>query len=114
MCLIAASVEPGRLNAGFRRMANAGIACGLIAVLLLVTACCASQALHQSLHRDSDAGSHFCLVCLFAKGQVSAAPMALISAAVLFYCLGSLRAEDAPAPAILDLRLSPSRAPPRS
>ena len=95
-------------------MAHAGIASLLLSVLLLVTACSASQALHQSLHQDSDGGDHFCLVCLFAKGQVSAAPIALVSAVLLFYCLGRFRMETVPALSAADRRLSPSRAPPRS
>ena len=36
-----------------------------------------SHALHESLHHDGAANSHFCLVCLFAKGQVNAAEVAL-------------------------------------
>jgi hypothetical protein len=83
-------------------------------VLLVATACSASQALHQSLHHDSAADSHFCLICFFAKGQVSAAPVVLLSVAAVFYCLGSARPASVPAFSHFDYRLSPSRAPPRS
>jgi hypothetical protein len=83
-------------------------------VLLLATACAASQALHDFVHHDSTADSHFCLVCFLAKGQVSAAPVTFVFAAAAFYCLGSIALASAPAFSDFDYRLSPSRAPPLS
>ena len=74
----------------------------------------ACHALHHSLHHDSDDPGHFCLVCSFAKGQVSATEASAIPV-VLFlgWLFGSLQAQ-APLLPGFDYRLSPSRAPPRS
>ena len=88
---------------------------GLLAVLLLAAATFSvSHGLHQSLHRDGATDGHFCLVCSFAKGQVSAADVALVTALLVLCPLFSLRAANpSPLPAF-DYRLSPCRAPPRS
>jgi hypothetical protein len=84
----------------------------LVVLLLAVTACAASHSLHEFFHTDCSTDGHFCLVCCFAKGQVSPAPAAIVLAVFVFYCLGSLRLASAPAFAGPDYRLCPSRAPP--
>lgn len=83
-------------------------------LLLATMALAACHALHHSLHHDSDHPGHFCLVCSFTQGQVSAAE-ALAIPVVLFlgWLFGSLQAQ-APLLPGFDYRLSPSRAPPRS
>jgi hypothetical protein len=108
------NVHLERRLSGLGRVAKPALA-GLLAALLLVSATLSvSHALHQSLHRDGAANNHFCLVCSFAKGQVSAADVALASALVVFFCLCGIRAaKPSPLPGF-DYRLSPSRAPPRS
>lgn len=115
VCLIKPiSVQSGRTIRGRGRIAGAALAGLLMFVLLVATACSASQALHQSFHHDSDATGHFCLVCFFAKGHVSAASVALVAAAVAFHCLGSVALARTAALSSFDYRLSPSRAPPLS
>ena len=93
-------------------MVKAALA-GLLALLLLISATLAvSGALHQLLHRDTAGSHHLCLVCSFAKGQVSAADVALIAPLLVLCPLFSYLA-GAPLPsAVFDYRLSPSRAPP--
>jgi hypothetical protein len=88
---------------------------GLLAGLLLVCgALSVNHALHQSLHNDAGDSHHLCLVCSFAKGQVSAADVAFVAVLLVLCSLFSLRAGNpSPLPAF-DYRLSPSRAPPRS
>ena len=105
-------LEP-RLS-GLRRVAKP-VLTGLLAGLLLVCgALSVSNALHQSLHNDAAGSHHLCLVCLFAKGQVSAADVALVAALLVLCPLLSFRAGNpSPLPAF-DYRLSPSRAPPAS
>jgi hypothetical protein len=86
---------------------------GLLALLLLVaTTSSISHALHEFLHQDGAGSGHICLACSFAKGQVSAAAVALVSAVLVFCCLwGVCLANISPFPGF-DYRTSPSRAPP--
>jgi len=88
---------------------------GLLAGLLLICGVLSvSHAPHQSLHNDSGRSHHLCLVCMFAKGQVSAADVTLVTALFVLCPLICLCA-SAPSPrSAFDYRLSPSRAPPPS
>ena len=115
LCLIAGiQVHRERTLSGFSRPAKPALA-GLLALLLLISGTLSvSHTLHQSLHPDGAGDSHFCLVCLFAKGQVNAADVGLVSAAWAFSFFSAIRlASTSPLPGF-DYRLSPSRAPPRS
>ena len=86
---------------------------GLLALLLLVTGTLAvSTALHQALHDDAGGSQHLCLVCMFAKGQVSAADVTLVAALLVLSPLFSFRTGNPSSLAAFDYRLSPSRAPP--
>jgi hypothetical protein len=86
---------------------------GLLALLLLAAASCsASHALHQSLHSDGATGGHFCLLCSFAKGQVSVAAVAVMAGAIVFCCLSGLCLLATSPYLGFDYRTSPSRAPP--
>jgi hypothetical protein len=83
-------------------------------LLVVAATLSVSRALHQFLHQDSAAVGHFCLVCAFAKGQVSAAPVAVVSAVLVFCRLGVVcLISTSPFPGF-DYRTSPSRAPPSS
>jgi hypothetical protein len=88
---------------------------GLLSLFLLaVSILSVSPTLHQCLHHDSDAKDHFCLVSVFASGQVSTADAA--GAVVLPVLPGVstlllLQSEPVASP---DRRLAPSRAPPQS
>lgn len=113
MCLIAGVQLQVELKlSGLRPVAKSALT-GLLVFLLLVSGTLAvSRALHQSLHNDAAGSHHLCLVCLFAKGQVSAADVALVIALLVLCPLFSLRVGNpSPLPAF-DYRLSPSRAPP--
>ena len=103
-------LEP-RLS-GLRRVAKPALS-GLLALLLLISGTLSvSQALHQLLHNDAAGSHHVCLVCLFAKEQVSAADVAVVATLLVLLPLFSQRAGNpSPLPAF-DYRLSPSRAPP--
>ena len=86
---------------------------GLLALLLLVaTTASVSHALHEALHHGDTGSSHLCLACTLAKGQVSAAAVALLSATILCLFFWDLRLSDTLAFAGADYRISPSRAPP--
>jgi hypothetical protein len=86
---------------------------GLLALLLLAAATVsANHALHHFLHQDGGVNQHLCLVCSFAKGQVSAAEATLVAAALIVgFSFDLCRANILVLPAV-DFRLSPSRAPP--
>jgi hypothetical protein len=87
---------------------------GLLALLLLVaTTFSVSHALHQSLHQDGPGSGHFCLVCSFAKGQVSGEAVAVVSAILAFCCLWCVGLASTIFFPRFDYRLSPSRAPPQ-
>jgi hypothetical protein len=86
---------------------------GLLALLLLVSGTLSvSHALHHSLHSDEGQGSHICLVCSLAKGQVNAAAVAAAWTAPFIPCLFAVRAAHTSPPPASDYRFSPSRAPP--
>lgn len=114
-CLTGRTVlQFGRTFGGSGRRLRAAVAGLLVFLLLIVMTLSANHSLHQALHHGSAADGHFCLVCFFAKGQVSIAPVALVSAVLVFYRLGGVCLANAPAFSGFDYRLSPSRAPPRS
>jgi hypothetical protein len=103
-------LEP-RLS-GLKRVAKPALT-GLLALLLLVAGVLSvSHALHQLLHNDAAGSHHLCLACSFAKGQISAADIALVAALLVLRPLAGLPPVIlSPVPAS-DYRLSPSRAPP--
>ncbi len=107
-------MELRRTFRGSNRTGRVALATLLMFVLLLATACSASHALHQSLHRESGASDHFCLVCFLVKGHVAAAPVALVLAVLILFWFGSVGWAGVPAYCCFDYRLSPSRAPPSS
>jgi hypothetical protein len=115
VCLIAPiGVHSGRILGGLGRVPAVALTGLLVLSLLLTATLSVSHALHQSLHHDSTAHSHFCLICCFAKGQVSPAPTTFISAVIVFCCLWGVHlAHSFPFPGF-DYRTSPSRAPPLS
>lgn len=115
VCLIAfIQVQQARTVAAAGSITRQALA-GLLAVLLLAaTTLSVSHSLHQTVHQNGSANHHLCLVCSFAKGQVSATDVAITSAALVFLVLfGTRLAEFFFLPGI-DHRLSPSRAPPAS
>jgi hypothetical protein len=114
VCLIAVNiVQLGQTLSRVGRMPKSAVG-GLLALsLLFATAFSVSHALHQSLHQDGPGSGHFCLVCSFAKGQVSTAVVAVVSAVLTFCCLWWVRLASTNSLPRFDYRFSPSRAPPQ-
>ena len=114
MCLIRRkSVQSGRTSCGYGRIPRAALV-GLLTFFLPVAAAFSvSHALHHFLRHNSATDGHFCLVCSFAKGQVSAAPTVLMSVVVVFYRVEGVRLATIPAFPGCDYRTPPSRAPPQ-
>jgi hypothetical protein len=101
-----------------RPVADSGLDCkaalaALLALLLLAASTLSvSHTLHQNLHRDGAPGSHFCLVCSLAKGQLTSAEAAAALLFLVLIFLFVLPPETISRLASPDYRLSPSRAPP--
>jgi hypothetical protein len=101
-----------RKSSAFKLVAKPVLA-GLLAVLLLFTATlAASPSLHQLLHDNTAADSHFCAVCLLAQGQVQPTEIIPVICAFIFSLLLLVFTARAAACLQIDCRLSRSRAPP--
>jgi hypothetical protein len=112
LCLIGAGLQLERKTSAFNRVAKPAIA-GLLAFLLLLTVTlAASPSLHQLLHDNAAADSHFCAVCLLSQGQLDSAGVLLIVCAFVSSLLLLVLTARAVAYPQLDFRSSPSRAPP--
>ena len=99
---------------GFQKVAKPALGGLLVLLLLLLSALSASPTLHQKLHADAGATDHSCVITLFAKGQITPAPAALILAAFVSLAGAiALLAETLLLPSA-DYRFSASRAPPSS
>jgi hypothetical protein len=106
-------VQRETVSTGFNRAAKPALA-GLLAILLLaVSTISFCPSLHKFLHSDGGETNHQCLVCSFAKGQVAAAEVSGVFAALVISLIGFvLLPKFSPLPSF-DFSLSPSRAPPR-
>jgi hypothetical protein len=94
------------------RLAKSSLA-GLLAVLiLLVSALACNSTFHQCLHADACHSDHHCALCLFLHGQIDAADVAPIQDSMAASLVASQPVMDSFEISSLDLRLSPSRAPP--
>ena len=71
----------------------------------------ATAAFHQTLH--ADAGDHHCVICVFAHGQVDTAGVGGLSVPFIALCVGLMPLIRQVTLTFIDLRLAPSRAPPR-
>ncbi len=91
------------------RKAVAGLMLGL---WLGVAALATSPALHHWLHQDSDAGGHECVVTLISKSHLVGGVLGGVLLVVAAVGLGWRVPFEFVAPAVADVRLAPSRAPP--
>jgi hypothetical protein len=84
----------------------------LTGLILFLSALGASPALHKLIHADADAKDHNCAITLFAKGQVSSAPLVqVLIGFILLFGGVALLAETFRFP-ITGYLFSSSRAPP--
>jgi len=82
-------------------------------LLVLAATLSVSHTLHQTLHRDGAVTGHFCLVCSFAKGQVTGPEAAFALALAVLSLLFFIRVIHAAlAPGGFDYCVSHGRAPP--
>ena len=97
----------------FSRVAKPAVGGLLAAFFLLFGTASVNHSLHKFFHSES-AVSHSCVICHFAKGQITAANLAPVAAIFVFYFPGLTFLAKSPALSAVDIRLSPSRAPPVS
>src|SRR5437899_12058652 len=64
-------VQVHRTIRALRRLLKPALAGLLAALLLLTTTASSSHLLHRLLHGNASSPNHSCVICLFAKGQVS-------------------------------------------
>ncbi len=106
-------VERDVISNSLKRAIRPTLAALLAILLLAVSTISACPSLHHFLHSDAGTSSHQCLVCSFAKGQISAAEVSGVFAALMVSLVGlALLPEFFHLPSF-DFRLSHSRAPPR-
>jgi hypothetical protein len=89
----------------------AGVAV-LIALVLGLGLCASSAALHQKLCPYAGTPGDSCAVAAFAAGLVTASPVPVIVAAVVWLVVGAILLSEVSLPPTPLYRLSPSRAPP--
>jgi hypothetical protein len=98
----------GRLGTPHLRV----ISLALSVLLVLATAFAVSHSLHRLLHDDGNVGHSFCLLCSFAKGQVTGTDPGLISIVAVLSLLGPVASAPDGFFQGYDCLLSPSRGPP--
>jgi hypothetical protein len=102
-----------RVRLGFGRTEKAVAASFAIALVLTLGALAVSPSLHQRVHTDRARPDHFCLICAFAGGQVSATDTtSVLAVASIFFVYGVFFRETRLV-SLLDFYFSPNRAPPR-
>ena len=85
---------------------------GLLLLLWLATLA-STSVFHESLHTDGNARDHHCAICLFTHGQVATAGVGGLSVLFIALCVGLVPLVRQVTLTSSDLRLAPSRAPPR-
>ena len=84
-----------------------------LALFLVLEVFAASSGLHHSLHADSAAPGHTCVLTLLAQGQLDVPAVGAASLVVVLGFLFSLPVFHAAAVSSFDYRLTPTRGPPR-
>ena len=110
---LAAPMQHQRTSPGFSAAAKAALAGMLVGLLLWLATLAATSAFHQSLHADAGTGSHHCLICVFVHGQVDTTGVGGLSVLFIALCVGLVPMARSVMLTSIDLRLAPSRAPPR-
>jgi len=99
-----------KLNIG--RFLNPAAALLLTALILCLSMVGSSPDLHKRIHADASAENHVCAITLFAKERISPADPAPILIFFVSDFVVIRPVENFTGASVLDLRLSPGRAPP--
>lgn len=84
-----------------------------LALFLVLEIFATSSSLHNSLHSDSTAPGHSCVLTLLAQGHLDVPAAAAISLAVILGFILALPMLYAAAISSFDFSLAPTRGPPR-
>ena len=95
-----------------KRSGKAALAALLIAMISLLTMAAPCASLHQRLHGDGCVAGHVCLLCMMIQGQMDCPAPAPVQDSFVSILIGISPAADSAGICRVDLRLSPSRAPP--
>ena len=111
-CFVISELTPVNSTLKLGKRLNSASAVLLAALILFLSVAGASPALHKLIHADASAVNHNCAVTLFAKGQISSDAPAQIYA--FFDPRPTVRnpVESTVGNSVIDIRLTPSRAPP--
>ncbi len=93
-------------------VAKSGMAALLVVLLLWLATLASTSTFHQSLHADTDAGGHHCVICVFAHGLLDTAGVGVLAVLFVALCVELALLARTVALTSIDLRLAPSRAPP--
>jgi hypothetical protein len=85
----------------------------LIGAILFLTAAAPCASLHHRLHEDVRGAGHACFLCMMMQGQMDCAAPAPVQDSFVSVLIGLTPAVNSARIVQADLRLSPSRAPPR-
>jgi hypothetical protein len=95
-----------------KRSGKAALAALLIGVISLSTGAAPCASLHHLLHEDGCGSCHACVLCMMIQGQMDCAAPAPILDSFVSMLVGLTPAIYSAGIPQIDLRLSPSRAPP--
>lgn len=111
-CFIRTHVQLDRFITVLRQAAKPALASLLIALVIWLVTFGGTSSFHESLHTDS-AGDGACVICLFTHSQVDTATVGALPVFFFAVCIGLVPLARQMILTALDLRLAPSRAPPR-
>jgi hypothetical protein len=100
------------LTNGVKHSGKAALAVLLIGVFSLLTVAAPCASLHHRLHEDGCDSGHACVLCMMIQGQMDCAAPAPVLDSFVSVLTGLTPAIFSAGIPQIDLRLSPSRAPP--
>lgn len=113
VCLTPTIVQLARSFAALRRALKPAVASLLAVLLVWLVTFAPTSFFHSSLHDDTHDHAAPCVICLFAHSQVDTIGLGAVCVLFLAVCVGLAPLARQLVLASLDLRLAPSRAPPR-
>lgn len=113
VCLTPPNVQTARFRSALARAVRPAVASLLAALLVWLVVFAPTSCFHSSLHDDAHEQAAPCVICLFAHSQVDASGLGMAAIIFIALCVGLAPLVRSLALTSLDLRLAPSRAPPR-
>jgi hypothetical protein len=95
-----------------KRSGKAALTALLMGMISLSTAAAPCASLHHRLHEEGCVAGHACVLCMMVQGQMDCAAPAPVQDSFVSVLVGLTPAVNSEGTVQVDLRLSPSRAPP--